>query len=82
VGELIGMCSRMGTSRMTATEGPAKALEFPDCEKLKGLEGPELERSAMVGGSEAAAAPKGGGTARVWGSRRRQRQGGAAARLG
>jgi hypothetical protein len=42
-------------------------LELPDCEKLKVLEGPELEKSAMVGGSEAAVAPKGGGTARVLG---------------
>jgi hypothetical protein len=33
----------MGMSQMTVTEGPAKALELPDREKL---EGPELERSA------------------------------------
>jgi hypothetical protein len=81
---------------MTATEGPAKALELPDREKLKGLEGPakalelpdreklegpELERSAMVGRSEAAAAPKGGGADRVWGSWRR-RLGWARVRIG
>jgi hypothetical protein len=67
---LIGTRSRTGTSRMTTMEGPAKALELPDHEELKGLEGPKLEKSAMAGGSEAAAAPKGGGAARVWGSRR------------
>jgi hypothetical protein len=27
-------------------------LELPDREEFKGLEGPELEKSAMVGGSE------------------------------
>jgi hypothetical protein len=37
---------------MTATEGPAKELELPYREELKGLEGPELEKSAMMGGSE------------------------------
>jgi hypothetical protein len=37
---------------MIATEGPAKGLELPDCEELKGLEGLELEKSAMTGGSE------------------------------
>jgi hypothetical protein len=42
----------MGTSRMTAMEGPTKGLELPHREELKGLEGPELEKSAMAGGSE------------------------------
>jgi hypothetical protein len=51
---------------MTATEGPAKGLELPDREELKVLEGLELEKSAMVGGSEAAVVPKGGGAARVF----------------
>jgi hypothetical protein len=37
---------------MTATEGPTKGLELPDREELKGLEGAELEKSAMAGGSE------------------------------
>jgi hypothetical protein len=63
---LIGTCSRTGTSWLTVMEGPTKGLELPDHEKLKGLEGPELEKSAMVGGSEAAEAPKGGSVARVW----------------
>jgi hypothetical protein len=49
---LIGTRSRTRTSRMTATEGPAKGLELLDREELKGLEGPELEKSAMAGGSE------------------------------
>jgi hypothetical protein len=49
---LIGTRSRTGTSRMTATEGPAKGLELPDHEELKGLEEPELEKSAMTCGSE------------------------------
>jgi hypothetical protein len=49
---LIGTRSRIGTSRMTVTEGPTKGLELPDLEELKGLEGPELEKSAMTGGSE------------------------------
>jgi hypothetical protein len=64
---LIGTRSRKGTSRITATEGPTKRLEHPDHEELKGLEGRELEKSAMAGGSEAAVAPKGRGVARVWG---------------
>jgi hypothetical protein len=38
---------------MTATEGPAKGLELPDRDELKGLEKPEWEESAMVGGSGA-----------------------------
>jgi hypothetical protein len=42
-------------------------LELPDREEMKVLEGPELEKSVMVGGSEAAVAPKGGGAARVLG---------------
>jgi hypothetical protein len=54
-----------------ATEGPTKGLELQDREELKGLEGLELERLAMVGGSEATTTPKGGGAARVWGSQRR-----------
>jgi hypothetical protein len=49
---LIGTRSRMGTSRMMATEGPTKGYELPDREECKGLEGPELEKLAMVGGSE------------------------------
>jgi hypothetical protein len=53
---------------MTATEGLAKGLELPVREELKGLEGPELEKSAMVGESGAAAAPRGGGADRVWGA--------------
>jgi hypothetical protein len=61
---LINTRSRTGTSQMTAMEGPAKGLELLDREELKG---PELEKSAMAGGSEAAVTPKGGGTTRVWG---------------
>jgi hypothetical protein len=37
---------------MMVMEGPAKGLELPDHEELKGLEVPELEKSAMTGGSE------------------------------
>ena len=36
-------------------------MELPDREEAKGLEVPELEKVAMVGGSEAVAAPKRGG---------------------
>jgi hypothetical protein len=44
---------------MTVTEGPTKGLELPDHEELKGLEGPKLEKSAMVGGSEGHGGAKG-----------------------
>jgi hypothetical protein len=37
---------------MMAMEGPTKGLELPDREELKGLEGPELEKSAMAGKSK------------------------------
>jgi hypothetical protein len=39
---------------MMATEGPAKGLELLDRDELKGLEGPEREESAMVGGGSGA----------------------------
>lgn len=77
---LIGTRSRTGTSWMTA-----KGLELPDREEAKGLElleGLELEKSAIVSGSEAAATPKRGGTARVLGRSRRRRQGEGRRRLG
>jgi hypothetical protein len=48
---------------MTATEGPAKGLELPDREELKGLEG---EESAMVAETEPAAAPRGEEAAAAW----------------
>jgi hypothetical protein len=38
---------------MMAMEGPAKGLELPDHDELKGLEKPEWEESAMVGESGA-----------------------------
>jgi hypothetical protein len=41
----------MGTSRMMVTEGPAKGLELPKHDKLKGSERPEREESSMVCGS-------------------------------
>jgi hypothetical protein len=50
----IATRARTGTSRMMATEGPAKGLELLDRDELKGLEGPEREESAMVGGRSGA----------------------------
>jgi hypothetical protein len=42
VGELDRHALEDGDIGMMVTEGPSKGLELPDCEELKGLEGPEL----------------------------------------